>query len=347
MREAPPTRQSDTLLKPFLEARAPADGERHLAALAQEAEPVLQEEVRRRVRSLCGADDHDRVAEALTNEARAQLVARLQRLKTEPGADGITSFSGFAATTAREVCSAYVRRHCPQRASLRNRLFYLLCKRTGQRGISVWDSADGECLCGFDIWRQRGKGLIRTGRYQQLLENPRASARAALPDESPAQANPATLLAGVFDWVGCPIEFEDLVRVVAEIWGVRDVPPPPGEPAGGDAVPVPKGGVRRDHLRRLWSEIRQLPARQCAALLLNLRDEQDRGVIELLPVMGIAGPSQIAAALGLSPERFAALWCELPVDDAAIGRLLECSPEQVASLRTVARERLARRLRGT
>src|SRR5206468_2481028 len=102
----------------------------------------------------------------------------------------------------------------------------------------------------------------------------------------------------------------------------------------------------RLYLERLWEEIRQLPPRQRAALLLNLRDAEGRGMIEMLPITGIAGPSEIAAALELPPEQFAALWNELPIEDAAIARLLGCERQQVINLRSVARRRLERRLRG-
>ena len=102
---------------------------------------------------------------------------------------------------------------------------------------------------------------------------------------------------------------------------------------------------RRTYLSSLWEEIRQLPARQAAALILNLRDGQRRGVVALLPLTGVATMREIARAIGMPAERFAAIWNRLPLEDAAIAELLGVSRQQVINLRKSARERLARRMR--
>jgi hypothetical protein len=102
---------------------------------------------------------------------------------------------------------------------------------------------------------------------------------------------------------------------------------------------------QRAYLQSLWSEIRQLPSRQCAALLLNLRDAQGRGVIALLPLTGVATLRQIAEALAMTAEQFARLWNDLPIEDNAIAQLLNVTRQQVINLRKVARERLSRRMK--
>jgi len=103
---------------------------------------------------------------------------------------------------------------------------------------------------------------------------------------------------------------------------------------------------QRDQLRSLWDEIRELPARQCSALLLNLRDEQGRGVVALFPLTGTATMREIAEVLGMPAERFAELWNDLPLDDASIAELLGVTRQQVINLRKSGRERLSRRLKG-
>jgi DNA-directed RNA polymerase specialized sigma24 family protein len=102
---------------------------------------------------------------------------------------------------------------------------------------------------------------------------------------------------------------------------------------------------RRTYLARLWEEIRQLPPRQAAALLLNLRDGQGRNAAVLLPLTGVASLREMAAALELPPERLAELWGRLPLEDAALAGLLGVTRQQVINLRKSARERLARRMR--
>jgi DNA-directed RNA polymerase specialized sigma24 family protein len=103
---------------------------------------------------------------------------------------------------------------------------------------------------------------------------------------------------------------------------------------------------RRTYLARLWEEIRQLPPRQAAALLLNLRDGQGRNAAALLPLTGIATLREMATAVGLPPEGLAELWSRLPLEDTGLAEILGVTRQQVINLRKSARERLARRMRG-
>jgi hypothetical protein len=129
--------------------------------------------------------------------------------------------------------------------------------------------------------------------------------------------------------------------------GATGPSPSPNEVDPLDRVADPTADVaaeveRREYLRRLWSGIERLPRRHCAALLLNLRDDRGRGVLALLPLMGIATVREIAALLGSSEAALAAIWDQLPLDDAAIARRLGTTRREVISLRKVARGRLAR-----
>jgi len=101
----------------------------------------------------------------------------------------------------------------------------------------------------------------------------------------------------------------------------------------------------RVSLQHLWKEIRKLPPRQRAALLLNLRDKQGRDVIALIPDTRTASFQEIAEVLDIPLERFAQLWQKLPLDDAAIAEQLGATPRQVIRLRKCARDRLIRRMR--
>src|SRR4029079_4859469 len=101
---------------------------------------------------------------------------------------------------------------------------------------------------------------------------------------------------------------------------------------------------RKSYLEKLWSEIRELPQRQRAAILLNLKDSQGNSMIEMLPVTGIASIRQIAETLEIRAEDFAGLWNKLPLDDNQIAERLGITRQQVINLRKSARDRLARRL---
>ena len=167
--------------------------------------------------------------------------------------------------------------------------------------------------------------------------------------------------------LGRPCRFATLVAAIGACLGEEDVPAAAagGGGAGGgrgqdgreDGLPSEAERLRdqrpaildvlthREHLERLWGEIRELPPRQRAALLLNLRDDEGRGMIELWPQTGIAPLADLARALELTEAALRELWPTLPRDDQWIAERLGVTRRQVINLRKCARERLARRLR--
>jgi hypothetical protein len=187
--------------------------------------------------------------------------------------------------------------------------------------------------------------------------NPDVLHREALRGEPPV--NEAAVAAAIVGWAGGPIALEDLVDRAAEVLGLADVPvqtwtgdsDDEGERVPiADTLPDPGRSVLvaltdREELSRLWTEIQDLPVRQRQALLLNLRDGEGRGVVGLLPLTGTASLRQIADALEMGHGELAALWHDLPLDDAAIAGRLSATRQQVINLRKSARERLARRVR--
>jgi hypothetical protein len=170
--------------------------------------------------------------------------------------------------------------------------------------------------------------------------------------------------------LGQPCRFPTLVAAIGACLGEEDVPAAGGgqtRDAGrgsgsgrdgrDDGLPSEVDRLRdqrpaildvlthRAHLERLWGEIRELPPRQRAALLLNLRDDEGRGMIELWPQTGIAPMTELARVLELTEAEFLELWPTLPRDDQWIAERLGVTRRQVINLRKCARERLARRLR--
>ncbi len=75
------------------------------------------------------------------------------------------------------------------------------------------------------------------------------------------------------------------------------------EPLARLADPAPDPALaleRRTYLSLLWDEIRQLPQRQAAALIFNLRDGHGRNAAALLPLTGTASLRDIARAVAWS-----------------------------------------------
>lgn len=358
--------QSDSLLQPFLLATDQIESDRHLERLIREsAEPVIQGILRRRMyvheNRAGGArqTQEEQDAEDVRGEVIVQLLTRLRELKSNPHSGGISNFRAYVAVTTYRACDQRLRQRYPQRWRLKNRLRYLL---THQRGLALWQNDEGEWIGGFAAWQATKKLPVQSGRLQQLRDQPQALAPKILGDQGDQDArrmNPADIVATILNWVGHPVTLDDLVNIVADWQGIRDSSAMGAFPPNGDddddhealeQIPDLRANVnvavdQRAHLRWLWTEIRQLPPRQCAALLLNLRDAQGRGVIALFPLTGVATMRQIAQALQMPPEKFAQLWNDLPLDDETIAQHLGITRQQVINLRKVARERLGRRLR--
>src|SRR5207244_10745369 len=106
---------------------------------------------------------------------------------------------------------------------------------------------------------------------------------------------------------GGRIGFDEVVRIAAEAWHIHD---PPTES-------IDTGCSEKDHqftsseprvdlaleqrlfFERVWREVCQLPVLQRAALLLNLRDSRDGGVISFLPFLGVVSIEELDRLLDM------------------------------------------------
>jgi hypothetical protein len=206
-------------------------------------------------------------------------------------------------------------------------------------------------IAGFAAWR--GRAPAPSEKLRQLPDDEKFLARARRPGAEGQEAKLNDLLAAIFDYVGGPVAFDELVSVVAALLQVKDETPASTEEemeAGGAQLVSDEDVAwrveKRIFLQRLWEEVRELPLAQRAALLLNLRESDGRGCLALFPATGVATLRQIAEALEISAEQLAELWLQLPLGDATIAGLLNLTRQQVINLRKSARERLARRLKG-
>jgi RNA polymerase sigma factor (sigma-70 family) len=314
--------------------------------VSEHAGPVIREIIRHKLRLSSAANKRrgDTDADDIYHDAVVQLLSRLKDFTADPQQRTIGHLRSYVAVVAYNSCYRHLRQTYPQRHILKNRLRYLINRHAS---FSLWESPQHELMCGFASWEQEGR-VAKAEPLNQLSYDPQLLIRTGV---IPAGANPpAEALAAVFNYLGGPVKLDSLVSIMAGLWGIKDQTSSLNEaPDAISELAAPHTDIdsdidRREYLRNLWGEITQLPFRQRSALLLNLRDGEGRGCIELFHLAGVATFTQIALALEISLEQFSALWNDLPLDDLAIAARLGLTRQQIINLRKSARCRLARRM---
>jgi hypothetical protein len=334
----------DVLLEPLLTEVSDDQADEILSQLITvHAEPVIKGVIRFKLRLNSFRETQREEADDIHQEVVLQLLAQLQRFRKLPDNHPITDVRGMAAVIAHRTCARWMRRQFPERHALKNRLHYLL---TRQRGFALWPDSEGKLLAGFAVWQQQVQMTRSLPEVEKLPTHIHA-----LKSDKPQQL--AELLASLFNYLGGPVEFDELVSGMAALQGISDQPV---ESLADDddaifepAAPEPDPAWRTEKkffLQRLWEELQQLPLNQRAALLLNLKDATGFAAITLFPATGVASVRQLAAALEITPEDLAQMWNNLPIEDARIAELTGLTRQQVINARKSGRERLARRLKG-
>lgn len=343
----------DYLLLTFLREPGEAESEAALEQLlCDHAQPLIKTIISFKLRGhTSGRNDYRDAQEVedVSHDVILRLVRALRQHKSSPREQNITSLRSYVAAMAYNRSDEYVRQKYPRRFSLKNRIKYIL---THQPGLGLWESESKETQCGYERWRQ--SKICQALGLDQIRNEFGVFLQKRFPGRALDRVNPAEVVSAVFDLAGAPLELDELVGLMAEVWGVRDAPP---LSVSGDAnlaalnqlssdprQQLDEAFDHRARLLRVWDEILQLPIRQRAALLLNLRDEQGGAAITLLPILRLATIEQIAAGLEISAEEMAEVWNDLPLEDAAIAERLGATRQQVINLRKCARARLARRL---
>lgn len=293
-----------------------------IARMVERAVPRIRAIISRyaRMEWALSADDADDVAATV----RLLLVRRLRAAEGAP--EEIRDFDGYVATTTYNTLYDALRRRFPERARLKNRLRYLL---THDSRFALWTTEAGT-FCGLREW----EGLEVVAASIGIDRN---NATRAMFDRS----RPAEALADVFRAAGRPALLNAIVDLAASLWDISDRPPGRVETKSSeDASP----GVRfewRQYLQAVWARVRDLRPEHGAALLLNLRDGSGENGLLVLVASGIATMEQIARAAGLSQERLAELWDDLPLEDSSIANILGISRQQVINYRQAARRKLS------
>ncbi|MBM3819967.1 MAG: hypothetical protein FJW14_13255 [Acidimicrobiia bacterium] len=329
----------DPLLRAFLDAETEEAALGALdALLGGDTDRALRDAVRRALRAHGANVMH---ADDVVSEARLRLMSRLLALRRGAG-DSIENLLGYAASTAENVCYAFLRQRYPERTRFRNRVRYTVARHAGTRLVK---DEHGEWQCGTTR-----PVAARAGAARAFLENPRAWADGVDLDRTLPLPD---LVNAVLARLDEGIELDRLVEGLAAILGVADahrLVPRSHAPDIVEQLPDPAPGAgdmleSREALDTVWREIVDLPPRQRAALLLNLRDPEGGAVLHLLPATGVVSFAAIARVLDLQVPELERLWDSLPLDDLSIAARFGLSRQQVINLRKSARARLARRLR--
>lgn len=295
------------------------------------------------------------------------------------GAADVADLKAYATTVAHNLWSDYLRQRYPRRASLKNRLRYFL---SHVPDYALWEAPDQGLHCGRSAWRY-GTAVADPARIQRLGADPSWVPSRSKAMERFSADDWSSFAAALFNRIGAPIPFDDLVSVAVQVLEVKEtrhasIEAEEGE--GAEAAQLEDRVVRepetdvelRASIRRLWSAVKALRSDYRCAYLLNIPGPgKSRGDIEIFVELGVARITEIGAALALNDtqyaiawellplsaadradvpalagpeEKFCVLWRYLPLADALIARLLGIQPQQVINRRTLAVRELARAL---
>ena len=130
------------------------------------------------------------------------------------GYTGDNSYFHYVKVVASHVAKGQLREKHPQRRSLVDSLRYVL--KTNPH-FALWENHNRERLCGLALWRNQPASLVRSQRLGQLLDQPRTFGEVVQPACDTRTMDIAELLAEIFNWVGHPVRYYDLVRIICDL----------------------------------------------------------------------------------------------------------------------------------
>ena len=200
MKESPV--KIDVLLEPLLVEATDEQADELLSELITvHAEPVIKGVIRFKLRLNSYRETQRAEADDIHQEVVLQLVAQLQRFRKLPDGHPITDVRGMAAVIAHRTCARWMRRQFPERHALKNRLHYLL---TRQRGFALWQDEDGKHVAGFAVWQEQKEIDAAVSSDIEKLPTHIRTLKSDKPQEL------AEAVAAIFNYLGGPIEFDEL-----------------------------------------------------------------------------------------------------------------------------------------
>jgi hypothetical protein len=303
-------------------------------------------------------------------ETAQRIVKQLREIRTHRSASSIGNYLHYVQVVASRVVKSEVRQEHPKRRSLVDALRHVFNRNAS---LACWES-NRQRLCGLAVWHGQPPAPLSAGRLTRLLDEPRTFEDVVSPHADPATLHYSELLKHLFLWIGHPIRFDQVVRIMTGLKRMDELSPVAVDEVAGRKLSewLPDQRRRPDDqaewkafLERLWVLIEELPHLHRLAYLLNFTAAD--GQLELFWVYGVASIRRIGAALELTEEQFARvrpllqskaasdarsydgynakfflLWQHLPLTDAEIATLLSTDRQKVINLRKAAGDRLSR-----
>ena len=342
---------NDPILKRFLSAKDDAEADRQLAILlAEHAEARIKSIIMARLHSHFNNYERHPDFEDLFSEVKTKLVAYLEELKATPTARPCKDFRGYVAAIAHNACNDYLRQLYPARARLYKQVRDLL---HAHPDFAIWRAKDenkrSDWICGFDSWQEVRSTSKSTDWLQQFYEDPRAVVERLAQGTDIHLWELDDLLAAIFNQVGEPISVDDVVSVIADAKGIKDLPAISFDSDEQDlAQNLSDSRVRidtilemREPLKMIWEALCQLPRDEFKVYMLYAQDDTGEDLITLFLAAKIVTASQIAELLDLSADQLLNVWiARLPLDNETIAKELGIKVERVYKLRFQAGKRL-------
>lgn len=272
---------------------------------------------------------------------RQETAANLSRdllARWERGALGeIETVRGFAGRIAANVRNEVSRRENKRYRRMRDQLKAAVA---GHPALAQWLVGE-EYVVGLE--QDFGQPPTQSERGQMLAQRPTEAIGHAFLDRR-ADTTPGGVGRSLYclvEWAQGPIAIKVLINALLPEYVKSDElveDPADDEPDPGEIT------IQREALFFLWQEVCDLPRGQRCALLLNLRDDREKGVIDLLLVTVCPGVAGLAEILEMREEDINALYDDLPIDDLRIAQILDVPSTSVIGLRRAARARLLRRM---
>ena len=344
--------QIDSILLPFVHTGDETEARQHLNDLIAYAAPDIVKITRA-----------SRAPEDAFQETAHRVIRQLRQLRAGSRSDVIGNYSHYVRVLASHVVKGQVREKHPMRKSLADSLRHVLNR---DPRLASWDS-NGHRLCGLGAWRERQLPRVSSGRLIRLLDAP-----LTVQDIAPVETlGHPELLRILFNWLGHPIRFDELIKIVCGLKQIDSI-----EPRFTVNRDITDPARRPDHyaewrefLQTLWAQLERLPRLHRLAYLLNFTAAD--GHLELFWAHKVATIGQIGAALQITNgefaraweaisltaemqrrstrcerynEKFALLWQLLPLPDAVIAHMLRIDRQKVINLRKAASARLSREI---